>query len=246
MITRLKPGANWQQADAEVNRAWAMQAAQYAARNQGSHIRYYSVPLQQGQASELKPRALALQIAAGFILLIACANLAGLTLVRVARRTPEIATRLALGGSRWQVQKQLWMENLLLAAGGGAAEWPWALWHCEALLSLLPEDYLPVTGVGLDGRVMWIRTGGFAVYECAVRDAAGTGCRKVDLRASMANRAVRGRAPAAAAGVDRRRSRADSGAAGGQRTVDSDADPPGDAAAGIQSAKCNDRQGFTG
>jgi ABC-type antimicrobial peptide transport system permease subunit len=54
-------------------------------------------------------------LAAGFILLIACASLAGLTLVRVLRRTPEIATRLALGASRWQIQKQLWIENLLLA-----------------------------------------------------------------------------------------------------------------------------------
>ncbi|HWT67126.1 MAG TPA: ABC transporter permease, partial [Terracidiphilus sp.] len=93
VITRLKPGASWQQADAELNRAWAQQIARFAAQNKSAHIRYKSVPLQQGQASELKPRVLALQLSAGFILLIACANLAGLTLVRVMRRTPEIATR---------------------------------------------------------------------------------------------------------------------------------------------------------
>jgi macrolide transport system ATP-binding/permease protein len=192
VITRLKPGASWQQADAELSRAWAAQAARYSARNQGVHVRYYSVPLQQGQASELKPRALALQMAAGFILLIACANLAGLTLVRVTRRTPEIATRLALGGSRWQVQKQLWMENLLLALVGGAAGVGTGYVGLKALLKLLPEDYLPVTGIGLD---VWVL--GFALAA-----ALGTSIlfgmlpalavRRVDLRSSMANRAVAG------------------------------------------------------
>ena len=55
-----------------------------------------------------------------FILLIACANLAGLTLVHMLRRTPEVATRLALGASRWQIQRQFWIENLQLVIVGGA------------------------------------------------------------------------------------------------------------------------------
>ena len=79
------------------------------------------VPLQKGQTARLRPQVLTLMLAAGFILLIACANLAGLTLVRMLRRTPEIAMRLALGASGWQIQKQLWVENLLLAFVGGMA-----------------------------------------------------------------------------------------------------------------------------
>jgi predicted permease len=93
-------------------------------------------------------------LAAGFILLIACANLAGLTLVRMLRRTPEFATRLALGASRWQIEKQLWIENLLLALAGGAAGVAVGFAAIRGLLLLLPEHFLPVAGVPLDGRVL--------------------------------------------------------------------------------------------
>jgi predicted permease len=97
---------------------------------------------------------LTLMLAAGFILLIACANLAGLTLVRMVRRTPEMATRLALGASRWQIQKQLWMENLLLALVGGLAGVAVGYAALQGLLSLLPKNFLPVGEVALDGRVL--------------------------------------------------------------------------------------------
>ena len=93
-------------------------------------------------------------LAAGIILLIACANLAGLTLVRMLRRTPEVATRLALGASRWQIQKQLWVETLLLAIVGGIAGIAVGFLTLRALLLLLPEHFLPVAGVPLDGRVL--------------------------------------------------------------------------------------------
>ncbi|WP_254062424.1 ABC transporter permease [Acidobacterium sp. S8] len=121
-ITRLRDGATWQQADAEINRAWSLRTGRYELEdNPGAQVSYYSVPLQKGETATLRPQVLALMIAAGFILLIACANLAGLTLVRMLRRTSEVATRLALGASRWQIQRQLWIENLLLAFIGGAA-----------------------------------------------------------------------------------------------------------------------------
>ena len=121
-ITRLRDGATWQQADAEINRAWSTRANRYELEdNPGAQVTYHSVPLQKGQAATLRPQALTLMLAAGFILLIACANLAGLTLVRMMRRTPEVATRLALGASRWQIQRQFWIENLLLALVGGVA-----------------------------------------------------------------------------------------------------------------------------
>src|SRR5204862_1854401 len=115
-ITRLRDGTTWQQADAEISRAWSLRTIRYELKdNPGAQVTYYSVPLQKGQTAKLRPQALTLMLAAGLILLIACANLAGLTLVRMLRRTAEVATRLALGASRWQIQKQLWVENLLLA-----------------------------------------------------------------------------------------------------------------------------------
>src|SRR5207249_6305710 len=120
-ITRLRDGATWQQANAEINRAWSLRAQRYDLKDPpGAQVTYHSVQLQKGQTDSLRPQALALMLAAGFILLIASANLAGLTLVRMLRRASEVATRLALGASRWQIQKQFWVENLLLALVGGA------------------------------------------------------------------------------------------------------------------------------
>jgi len=153
-LFRLKDGATWQQADAEINRAWAYRISQIESKNPGTRILYYTVPLQRGMTAELRPRAVALMLSAAFILLIACANLAGLTLVRMSRRLPEIATRMALGASRWQIQKQLWLENLLLACLGGAAGIGVGYAALRGLLSLLPEGFLPVSSVPLDGPVL--------------------------------------------------------------------------------------------
>jgi predicted permease len=154
LITRLREGATWQQADAEINRAWRATVAEVVKENPNVQVTFYSVPLQKGQTAALRPKALTLMLAAGFILLIACANLAGLTLVRMVRRTPEMATRLALGASRWQIQKQLWMENLLLALVGGLAGVAVGYAAPQGLLSLLPKNFLPVGEVALDGRVL--------------------------------------------------------------------------------------------
>jgi predicted permease len=199
VMTRLRDGATWQQADAEINRAWSAQAARFAAHATGAQLTYYSVPLQKGQTEDLRPKALALMLAAGIILLIACANLAGLTLVRMLRRTSEIATRLALGASYAQIQSQLWVENLLLAFLGGLAGVGVGFLALHGLLSLLPEGFLPVSGVSLDGRVLAF-TLAVALITCllfGMLPALAT--RKVDLRSSMATRS--------GSGVDRLRLR---------------------------------------
>jgi hypothetical protein len=91
-----------------------VRARRFASTNPGGQLTYYAVPLQKAATDTLRPQVLALMLAAGFILLIACANIAGLTLVRMLQRTGEITIRLALGASRWQVQRQLWVEHLLL------------------------------------------------------------------------------------------------------------------------------------
>ena len=153
LITRLRDGANWQQADAQINRAWAASSGM-VTKTPGMHVSYYTVPLQKGETMELRPKALTLMLAAGFILLIACANLAGLTLVRVARRTPEMATRMALGAARWQIQRQLWVENLILAIAGGLAGVGVGFLALRGLLLLLPENFLPVADVPLDTHVL--------------------------------------------------------------------------------------------
>jgi predicted permease len=187
-ITRLRDGESWQEADAQINRAWAEIAQSYDKRNAGSHVTYYTVPLQKGQTDALRPQVLSLMVAAGFILLIACTNLAGLTLVRMLRRRSEVATRLALGASSWQIQKQFWVENLVLAVFGGAAGFGVGYFALRGLLALLPENFLPVRDVPLDLRVMAFTLGVALLTSVFFGMLPALTARKVDLRSAMTGR----------------------------------------------------------
>jgi macrolide transport system ATP-binding/permease protein len=192
-ITRLRDGASWQQANAEINRAWSLRAQRYELKDHpGAQVTYHSVQLQKGQTDSLRPQALALMLAAGFILLIASANLAGLTLVRMLRRASEVATRLALGASRWQIQKQFWVENLLLALVGGAVGIGVGFLALRGLLLLLPEHFLPVSSVPLDGRVMGFTLAVSSLTSILFGMLPALAARNVDLRSSMTSRAVAG------------------------------------------------------
>jgi predicted permease len=188
-ITRLRDGATWQEADAQINRAWLTRKDRYELFDSpGAKVSYYSVPLQKGQSAVLRPQALALMFAAGFILLIACANLAGLMLARMLRRTSEIAIRLALGASRWQVQKQFWLETLVLALLGGVTGVCVGYVALRGLLHLLPEHFLPVADVPLDLRVL-----GFAVAVSFVTSVLfgmlpASATHRLDLRGAISQR----------------------------------------------------------
>ena len=189
VITRLRDSATWQEGDSEINRAWALRAQRFEKNNPGAHLTYYSVPLQKGETDSLRPQVLALMLAAGFILLIACANLAGLTLVRMLRRTSEVATRLALGASGWQIQKQFWIENLLLALVGGTVGVGLGFLALRGLLLLLPEHFLPVASIPLDSRVMGFTLVASLWTSILFGMLPALAARKVDLRSSMASRA---------------------------------------------------------
>jgi predicted permease len=189
-ITRLRDGASWQEADAQINRAWSNRAQPYELReNPDAQVSYYSVPLQKGETDTLRPQVVALMLAAGLILLIACANLAGLTLVRVLRRTPEIATRLALGASRWQVLRQLWIENFLRASVGGAVGIAVGFSALRALLLLLPEHFLPVASVPLDIHVLTFTLVLSVLTSVLFGMLPALATRRFDLRSAIASRA---------------------------------------------------------
>jgi len=193
-IVRLRDGASWEQAGAEMNRAWAnsRRVQMYTNDHRGGAIAYYAVPLQKGQTDSLRAQVLALMLAAAFILLIACANLAGLTLVRMLRRTAEMATRISLGASRWQLQRQLWIENLLLALAGGVAAILVGMVALRAILMLLPQRFLPVAAVSLDARVLAF-TFSLAVFTSILFGMLpALAVRQDDLRASIANRGAIG------------------------------------------------------
>ncbi len=124
--------------------------------------------------------------------MIACANLAGLTLVRIVRRGPEIATRLALGATHWQIQKQLWVENMIQALVGGLAGVGMGFVALRGLLSLLPEGFLPVANVPLDGRVLAFALAASLLTSVLFGMLPALATRRVELRSSMVMRIGRG------------------------------------------------------
>src|SRR5580698_5749427 len=189
-IMRLRDSASWQQAGAQINSAWSR--SRYVLRHTGEHLTYYLVPLQKGQTDSLQAPMLAVMLAAGFILLIACANLAGLTLVRMLRRTSEIATRVSLGASPWRVQRQLWIENLLLALVGGVAGIGVGAIALRALLLLLPQNFLPVADVSLDGRVLTFTLVLALLTSVLFGMLPALITRKIDLRSAIASRGIAG------------------------------------------------------
>ena len=133
------------------------------------------LPLQKSEAESLRPAVMGLMIAVGFILLIACANLAGLGLVRAQRRSGEMATRMALGGTGWQLVRQLWTENMVLALFGGAAGLGVAQLGLVLLQHLLPTGLLPTSNFSLDGRVLLFTLAVSLAASMLFRDAPRVG-----------------------------------------------------------------------
>jgi predicted permease len=108
------------------------------------------------------------------------------------RRIPEVATRMALGASQWQIQRQLWVENLLLALIGGSAGVALGFVALRGLLLLLPENFLPVANVPLDGRVLAFTLTISLLTSVLFGMLPALATRKLDLRSAIASRAVTG------------------------------------------------------
>ncbi|MGH9935071.1 MAG: ABC transporter permease, partial [Blastocatellia bacterium] len=157
-IGRLQPGVALEQARAEFNVIAARLAAQYPEANQGSGVRI--VPWSDAVGRDIRPTLLVLMGAVGFVLLIACANVASLLLARTATREKELAIRAALGAGRGRLVRQLLLESLPLAALASVAGWLLAHWGMKLILAWLPDDLLPAeASVRLDARVLLFALG---------------------------------------------------------------------------------------
>ncbi|MGC1462986.1 MAG: ABC transporter permease [Terracidiphilus sp.] len=154
MVGRLKPGVSAEQArsDAEV-------VAQEIMRNfppmiANLHIDALVRPLQKDTTVQAKPLLRTLFIAVAVVLLIACANLAGLMLVRATRRQREVAVRLALGATAYALLRQAILESLLLSVSGGALGLILAAVALKVGKSLLPESLPRISEIGLNFNVV--------------------------------------------------------------------------------------------
>jgi len=140
LIGRLKPGLGPTDAQSELT----VIASRIEKEFNGSHAgtTAYLVPLQEEIVGTVRPILMVLLAAVGFVLLIACANVASLLLTRSLSRQKEVAIRSALGASRWRVIRQLLTESMLLSLIGGAAGLLIAYWGVPALIAWIPQNQL--------------------------------------------------------------------------------------------------------
>ncbi len=152
VVGRLTDGIDLRVAQSEMHSLARRLAEEYPEVNKDEGIAL--VPLHEEIAGDAGPQLLLLLGAVAFLLLIACANVANLLLVRASRRQREIGLRMTLGAAPLRIVRLLLTESLLLAAGAGVLGLLFSLWGTEALLAIAPEGIPRIEEIGADPRVL--------------------------------------------------------------------------------------------
>jgi len=152
IVGRLKPGVTIEQARADLSSIQSGIAQRYPESRTRNAVQ--AIPKLSDITGDVRPSLLTLMAAVLAVLLIVCANVAGLMLSRTLKRRGEIALRGALGASRWRIWRQLLIESLMLGLIGAAAGTALAYLLLRLTLSLIPEDIPRLAQVGINVRVL--------------------------------------------------------------------------------------------
>jgi putative ABC transport system permease protein len=152
VIARLKPGVTLVQAQTEMTTIASNLEEQYPTTNDGWSAKVLT--LHERFVGDVSRTLLVLMGAVCFLLLIACANVANLLLVRASTRRKEIAIRAAMGASRMRLTRQLLTESLVLSLIGGALGLLSAVWGLNLLVSFIPGNLPRLSEIALDNRAM--------------------------------------------------------------------------------------------
>jgi len=155
LIARLRPDVSRERAQAEVEKLLPEFRSEYPTHLQAAERGMRLVGYQQSIIGDAGKTLWLLFGAVGFVLLIACANVANLLLARASARKGEIAIRIALGASRWRLMRQMLIESWLLALAGSFAGLLVALWGVPALLAFTPRKLPRLQEIGLDHQAVF-------------------------------------------------------------------------------------------
>ena len=152
VTARLKPGVSVEQARSELSAIAARLAMQHPSSNTG--VGANTKLFIDDYVGDYRQSLRVIFAAVGFMLLIACANVANLMLARASTRRREIALRLALGASRWRITRQMLTESLIVAIVGGAFGVLLAMWGVNLLSKLNTGELSRIDEVSIDARVL--------------------------------------------------------------------------------------------